>query len=217
MIGITVGEYFGIGPEILLKTYADLQHEFPECKIYGSAQLLEKKADELKLPRFWEENSFELIETYPPGVQKGDTKSRAEFVLSTLNHAIDDAVSGTTSAIVTCPIDKSVIQFLLPTFTGHTEYLAEKSGVSKTVMLLNNQEFSIALLSNHISLRHVSEFVSATTMYDTIQIAAKSFARHFHIGSPKIAVLGMNPHAGELDQQSEEKITFETDDSEIEE
>ncbi len=206
MIGITLGEYFGIGPEILLKTYAELGDRFPSSKIYGSSSLLEQRAKELDLPHFWEHGDFEIIDTYPKWVSKGDSKSRAEYVLSTLNHGIDDANNNRISSLVTCPIDKSIVQFLLPNFTGHTEYLAEKTGVDKTIMLLNNKEFSIALLSNHVSLRQVSPFLSSSNLQETIRTAVQSFSRHFLVNDPKIAVLGLNPHAGELDNQSEEKI-----------
>lgn len=208
MIGVTLGEYLGIGPEILLKTYADLQDSLPPCRIYGSRQLLEQKANELDIRHFWEEEPHELVETFKGSVADGDTKSRAEYVLSTLNQSIQDAKSGEISSIVTCPIDKSVIQHLIPTFTGHTEYLAEKSGVEKTVMMLNNKEFSIALLTNHVSLRNVSNKLTQYGVEETIQTAAKSLSRHFLIRDLKIALLGLNPHAGELDSQSEEKTVF---------
>ncbi len=205
MIGITLGEYFGIGPEILVKTYLDLQDRFPPCRIYGSKMLMEQKAAEFQAPRFWEDGDSELIETYLNPVAKGDTKSRAEYVLSTLNVSIEHALKDEISSIVTCPIDKSVVQKLLPTFTGHTEYLEEKSGVSKTVMLLNNREFSIALMTNHVSLRNVSSKLYSSNIEELVQSSVRSFSRHFHISDPKVAVLGVNPHAGELDANSEEK------------
>lgn len=208
MIGITLGEYFGIGPEIVLKTYAELGEKFPPCKIYGSLQLLEKKAKELNVPNFWENDDYEVIETYKNSVAKGDTKSRAEYVLSTLNQAIDDAMKNEISSIVTCPLDKSVVQHLLPSFTGHTEYLEEKSGASKTIMLLNNKEFSIALMTNHVSLRNVSALLHSANIEEMIQTSVRSFSQHFHISDPKIAILGLNPHAGELDRNSEEKELF---------
>ncbi len=205
MIGVTTGEYFGIGPEILLKTFLELGDAFPPCKIYGSELLLRQKAKELNIARFWEDEPFELMETYTKPVQKGDTKFRAEYVLSILDQSIQDAVDGKISAIVTCPIDKSVVQHVLPDFTGHTEYLADKSNSPKTVMLLNNREFSIALLTNHVSLRNVSKMLTSSNIEETIRTAAQSFSKHFHVMDPKIAVLGINPHAGELDINSEEK------------
>jgi len=208
MIGITLGEYYGIGPEIVLKTYAELGEKFPPCKIYGSPLLLEKKAKELDVPRFWENDEFIVEDTYKNPVSEGDTKSRAEYVLSTLNRSIEDAVQNEITSIVTCPIDKSVIQKIIPTFTGHTEYLEQKSGVNKTIMLLNNKEFSIALLSNHVSLRDVSSALHATDLEDMIRTSIRSFSRHFHIADPKIALLGVNPHSGELDPNSEEKELF---------
>ncbi len=208
MIGITLGEYYGIGPEIVLKTYAELRDHFPSCKIYGSVDLLEKKAKELDVPKFWEDEDYEVIDQYDQPVSKGNTKSRAEYVLTTLNQSIEDAMSGKISGIATCPIDKSVIQHLLPNFSGHTEYLTEKSGADKTVMMLNNKEFSIALLTNHVSLRNVSDKLTLSNVEDTISTATTSLARHFHIRDPKIALLGLNPHAGELDPRSEEIEVF---------
>jgi 4-hydroxythreonine-4-phosphate dehydrogenase len=208
VIGITLGEYFGIGPEIVLKTYAELGNKFPPCKIYGSLQLLRKKANELQIPNFLDNKNYEIVETYQDRVAKGDTKSRAEYVLSTLNQAIEDALKNEISSIVTCPLDKSVVQRLLPSFTGHTEYLEQKSGASKTIMLLNNKEFSIALMSNHVPLRNVSALLYSANLEEIIRTSVRSFSQHFHISDPKIAILGVNPHAGELDRNSEEKELF---------
>lgn len=208
MIGITLGEYCGIGPEILLKTYAELRDQFPPSVIYGSEQLLKKFAADLDIPEFWKESSHQLVETFTSPIAPGDKKARAEYVLSTLNQSVTDSLNQKISAIVTCPIDKSVIQYLLPNFTGHTEYLAEKSGVGRTVMVLDNRDFSIALLSNHVSLRNVSQTLTSFSIEEVIRAAAKSYSMHFHIRSPKMAVLGLNPHAGELDPNSEEKNTF---------
>lgn len=208
MIGITLGEYCGIGPEILLKTYAELKDQFPRCIIYGSEQILRQSADTLHIPEFWKKEPYQLVETYDHPVSKADTKSRAEYVLSTLNQSMEDSLKNKITAIVTCPIDKSVVQYLLPNFTGHTEYLAEKSGVARTIMVLNNRDFSIALLSNHVSLRNVSQTLTPFVIEEVIRSAAKSFSMHFHVRTPKMAILGLNPHAGELDSNAEEKNIF---------
>lgn len=209
MIGITLGEYFGIGPEILLKTYRSLGKNFPACKIYGSKSLLTKKAFELGIEKFWENSEHQLCETYADELNRDDFKGRAFYVISMLNQAIDDACDQKTTGIITAPIDKSVVKHVLPDFTGHTEYLAERSGVDKTVMMLCNLDFNIALLSNHVSLRNVSETLSLQKVEETIRTTLVSYTKHFHVQKPKAAVLGVNPHAGELDTDSEEKKVFE--------
>ena len=208
-IGITLGEYFGIGPEIFLKTYQSMGKQFPSCKIYGSERLLEEKAHQLGIETFWKDSQkFILREAAFGQIEKKDFKSRAEYVLRTLDAAIADANDKHISGIVTCPIDKSIIQHVIPNFTGHTEYLAQKSGVKKTVMMLCNLDCNIALLSNHVSLRHVSQTLTSENVEHVIRTALDSFTRHFDVSKPKAAVLGLNPHAGELDPESEEKNIF---------
>ncbi|MCC7460061.1 MAG: 4-hydroxythreonine-4-phosphate dehydrogenase PdxA [Proteobacteria bacterium] len=209
MIGVTLGEYFGIGPEIFLKTYRSLGTQFPSCKIYGSERLLEQKAKELGIETFWKNsNQFVMREAAFGVIEKKDFKSRADYVIRTLDAAIHDANDKHITGIVTCPIDKSVVKHVIPDFTGHTEYLAEKSGAGKTVMMLCNLEYNIALLSNHVSLRHVSQALSFDSVEHTIRTAMTSFSKHFDTNHPKAAVLGVNPHAGELDPESEETRVF---------
>lgn len=210
MIGVTLGEYFGIGPEIFLKTYQSLGSQFPSCKIYGSERLLEQKAKELGIDSFWKNsNQFMLREAAFGVIEKNDYKSRADYVLRMLDAAIHDANNKHITGIITCPIDKSVIKHVIPNFTGHTEYLAEKSKSSKTVMMLCNLEYNIALLSNHVSLRHVSQTLSVESVEHTIRTAMTSFSEHFDVAKPKAAILGLNPHSGELDPESEEKNVFD--------
>jgi 4-hydroxythreonine-4-phosphate dehydrogenase len=209
MIGITLGEYFGVGPEIFLKTYQSMGNQFPTCKIYGSEHLLEIKAKELGIPMFWKDSSrFIMRETGNQIIEKSNVKLRAEYVIRTLDAVIQDANEKNIRGIVTCPIDKSIVKSVLPNFTGHTEYLAEKSGAKKTVMMLCNLDFNIALLSNHVSLRDVSSLLTTETVERTIRTSVESFSKHFDVKKPKIAILGLNPHAGELDDASEERIVF---------
>lgn len=211
MIGITLGEYYGVGPEILIKTFVSMGKSFPSCKIYGSEKLLEKKCKELKVSPFWKNSkTVELIECEKDSITKENSKARAQYVLRTLDAAMAEAKNKTITGIITCPIDKSVIKSVIPDFTGHTEYLAEKSRVGLTVMMLCNSDFNIALLTNHVSLRHVSEKLKVNSLENVIRTACESYKKHFKISKPKMAVLGINPHAGELDAEAEEKTVFES-------
>jgi 4-hydroxythreonine-4-phosphate dehydrogenase len=121
----------------------------------------------------------------------------ARYVLALLERAIAGTLAGEYDAIVTAPVQKSVINQAGIAFSGHTEYLAERLGVERPVMLLTNGTLRVALATTHLPLREVPQALSTESLCETATILARELTRSFGIAAPRLAVCGLNPHAGE--------------------
>ncbi len=127
------------------------------------------------------------------------------YVLRLVDRAIAGARSGEFAAMVTAPVQKSVINEAGIAFSGHTEYLAERTGAS-AVMLLATGELRVALATTHLPLKDVSAALSIDSLYATAMTLATELKRGFGISEPRIAVCGLNPHAGEGGYLGDEEI-----------
>ncbi len=123
--------------------------------------------------------------------------ANARHVLALLDRAIAGAVSGEFAAIVTAPVQKSVIADSGIPFTGHTEYLAARTGAAHPVMLLAADNLRVALATTHLPLRAVSDAITPALLDTTLAILDADIRRLYGISRPRIAVCGLNPHAGE--------------------
>ena len=123
--------------------------------------------------------------------------ANARHVLDLLDRAIDGAMQGEFAAIVTAPVQKSVINDAGVPFTGHTEYLAERTRAAHPVMLLAADDLRVALATTHLPLRAVSDAISAGLLDTTLRILDADLRRLWGLSRPRIAVCGLNPHAGE--------------------
>lgn len=121
----------------------------------------------------------------------------APHVLAMLDRAIAGAASGEFAAIVTAPVQKSVINDAGTPFTGHTEYLAERTNAAHPVMLLVADTLRVALATTHLPLRAVSDAITPELLDTTLRIVDADVRRLYGISRPRIAVCGLNPHAGE--------------------
>jgi 4-hydroxythreonine-4-phosphate dehydrogenase len=155
-----------------------------------------------------EENTFGIL-----------NPRNAPYVLDTLDHAIQGCLSSSYDGMVTAPIQKSTISELGIPFSGHTEYLADKSKTSKVVMMLcgetqfqkqTNGLLRVALVTTHLPLNQVVSAIQFDTVLQTIQIVHKDLKNKFGIAQPKIFVAGLNPHAGESGYLGTEEITIIT-------
>ena len=165
---ITMGDPSGIGPEVTLKALAS-----PEVK--GLA------------------NFLVIGETSGP---RGAKSARAS--LEYIDKALDLAMAGKADAVVTAPVSKAAIRKALAAdFQGHTEYFAERTKTKKFVMMFVGKEMKVALVTRHVSLRRVPDMLNPGMIYDTITLTDKYLKEYFKILSPRIAVCGLNPHAGE--------------------
>jgi 4-hydroxythreonine-4-phosphate dehydrogenase len=211
-IGITHGDYNGIGYEVILKTLADnrVYEEFTPV-IYGSAKAVAyyKKGIETQGLSFNVINSVQdvhhkrinLINCVPeevkfePGISTADA-GKASF--AALERATEDLKNGLLHAIVTAPINKENIQSEAFTFAGHTEYFEKKfCRDSSALMMLISNGLRVAVATGHIPLKEVAGKLSTELIANKLLILNKSLIQDFRIQKPRIAVLGLNPHAGD--------------------
>jgi len=123
--------------------------------------------------------------------------ANAPYVLAQLDAAIEHCMSGAARALVTAPVQKSVISRAGHPFSGHTEYLAQRTGAPHSVMLLASKTLRVVLATTHLPLRAVPDALTPSSLERTIRIAHADLERRFKIRSPRVLVLGLNPHAGE--------------------
>lgn len=227
-VAITCGEPAGIGPEIAIRAAWQLRHEVRAILIGDSAFLSQTAATidsairlsaispqavrHGGLPRFPAEQvaviDCPLDEVVTPGVL--DARN-GRAVLQTLDIAIEGVMSKWFDAIVTAPLQKSTINDAGVPFTGHTEYLAEKTGTQQVVMLLaaggdEPQPLRVALATTHLPLKDVPAAIRFDTLLRTIEIIHADLQTKFGIVKPRILVTGLNPHAGEGGYLGREEI-----------
>lgn len=210
-IAITIGEPSGIGPDIVL-SIAEQKHS-AQLVIIGDHELLAQRARQLnkaiKLSRYDSDkpayptakNELNVL-TVPLKVaaEPGQlNRANAASVLCALDVACDGCMSGEFSAMVTAPVQKSVINDAGIKFSGHTEYLANRCGGQLPVMMLadENSKLRVALVTTHLPLRAVPDAINKDNLRRVCHIVAADMRRYFNLDQPRIAVLGLNPHAGE--------------------
>jgi len=200
MIGITLGESMGIGAEITAKSLKDITRA-PHI-IYGDRQHLEKACDDLgiHMPRSL---TFCQVDCHARAPE--DLKQRGQYVLDQLDAAISDALAQKVSGLLTAPIDKSIVAKVLPNFDGHTGYLEKKTQSPMAIMLMQNNDFRIVVGTQHIPLRQVSQDFNEAYFLNLLEHLVPAYQKYFNVDKPKMAVLGINPHAGEVDPDAEEK------------
>lgn len=141
-----------------------------------------------------------------PSVPGSPDRRNARYVLKLLDLAIDGALTGEFSALVTAPVQKSLINDAGIAFSGHTEYLATRVGGGPPVMLLTTGELRVALATTHLPLRAVGDALSVESLCRTVATLAHALSRWWGIRAPRIAVCGLNPHAGEGGHLGDEEI-----------
>lgn len=210
-VGISIGDVNGIGPEIILKALAD-NRLLLDCTpvVYGSAKVLSfhkktsdlpevnyisiKSADQLKQRKInvinvWDEEvKFDLGKV---------TEEGGKYAYMSLEKATEDLASGKIDVLVTAPISKEAMAKTGFKFPGHTEYLANLAGQEEALMLMVAGSLRVALVTSHIALKDVASALTKEKVYDKIKAFEKSLQKDFGIKRPRIAVFGVNPHAGE--------------------
>jgi 4-hydroxythreonine-4-phosphate dehydrogenase len=208
-IGITLGDYNGIGPEVILKTIGDSRiTKICTPVIYGSNRILlkYKKLLELEEITFQPAKSIENIIPKKINVincweddleiEPGKVTTEAGRCAS-LNKATEDILAKKIDAIVTAPINKKNIQSPDFKFAGHTEYFAAKDTATEHLMLMVSDTLRVGVVTGHIPLGDVKQKLTKEGILAKINILYKSLKNDFQIPKPRIALLGLNPHAGE--------------------
>ena len=205
-IAITSGEPAGIGPDIcvLLAQYKIAA----DITIIGDANMLAARAKQLNV-QFDTKNVLHTP-TAAPAIAGSLNPSNSQYVLDTLNIAINGCVNGQFDALVTAPVHKGVINDAGIAFSGHTEFLAEKTNTPQVVMMLVDGNKSgglrVALATTHLALKDVPSAITQSSLEATIRILHADLVQKFGILNPHILVTGLNPHAGEDGYLGREEI-----------
>lgn len=214
-IAMTPGEPAGIGPDLVLTLQAG---EFAaELVLIADPELLEARARQLGLP--FEATAYDdtlapqrgTVKIAPVGMavpsRPGfpDTRN-ADYVLRTLRRACHGCMAGEFHAMVTAPVQKSVISEAGHPFTGHTEFLAGETGAEAIVMLLTCARMRVALATTHLALADVPAAITGDRLRSVLRVLHRDLHNRFGIVTPRIAVLGLNPHAGESGYLGREEI-----------
>ena len=210
-IGITLGDLNGIGPEVIIKALADSRiTALATPVIYGSAKVMSFYKKLLNIEDFnytqvktkgqfafksinivncWEDQ----IDVVPgkPSKEAG----RASYLA--LRQACEELKEGMIDALVTAPIDKHSIHHDEFPFTGHTEYLTQFFGATESLMFLVSDTLKVGLVTEHLALKDVSAAITKERIEAKLRLMDQSLRKDFGIVKPKIAVLGLNPHAGD--------------------
>lgn len=214
-IAITSGEPAGIGPELCLRL-ADRAFAAPFV-ILADYKLLAERATASGFSgklRHWDPAQAPQPATLDilhcplsvPAIPGQLDPANARYVLALLDHALSGCRSGKFAAMVTAPVHKGVINEAGIAFTGHTEYLAEKTATPRVVMMLTGGGLRVALVTTHLPLKDVPAAITQTAVEETLRILHLEMRRKYGIAAPRILVAGLNPHAGEGGYLGHEEI-----------
>ena len=199
---ITSGEPAGVGPDLCI---AIAQRSWLcELSFAGDRDVLAVRATQLGLP-FDVARVIHIPTAAPVTAGRLDTRN-APAVLGMLQRAADGCLGGEFDAIVTAPVQKSVINDAGIPFSGHTEYFAEKTNAPLPVMMLVAKELRVALATTHLPLTKVSAAITPALLERIVTILDHDLRTRFAIATPRIVVCGLNPHAGESGHLGREEI-----------
>jgi 4-hydroxythreonine-4-phosphate dehydrogenase len=218
---LTAGEPAGIGPDLCL---ALANQSWPaRLAVASDIELLHQRAQMLGIKLSLRETALEDVSEHEPGslqvlhrplasaVVAGRLNvGNASHVLQLLDLACDACSSGLADAMVTAPLQKSVINDAGIAFTGHTEYLAQRTGASMPVMLLTSGKMKVALATTHLPLREVADAITATLLEQVLEVLLRDLQARFGLSNPRLMVCGLNPHAGESGHLGLEEINIIT-------
>ncbi|MCG7600645.1 4-hydroxythreonine-4-phosphate dehydrogenase PdxA [Halomonas sp. McH1-25] len=220
ILALTTGEPAGIGPDLTLMVAASQMPLPGRVVAVGDPDMLAERAARLKLEvdiavlnpgQAIPDARTGVLPVWPVALQAQALPGKldpanADYVLATLDRAIEACRRGEAGAMVTAPLHKGVIiEGGHAGFTGHTEYLRDACRVDEVVMMLATrldtptgvQDLRVALATTHLPLREVADAVTDQGLTRVLRILAMDLERHFGIVAPRIAVCGLNPHAGE--------------------
>lgn len=210
-VGITIGDLNGIGPEVVMKALADnriLGMVTPV--IYGSAKALSFYKKLLALEEFnfapvkgkgqFVARSINVVNCWEEVVEINPgkpTRETGKAALKALQCACDELKEGLIDALVTAPVDKHTIHSDEFPFRGHTEFLAKEFGGGDSLMFMVSDLLRVGLVTDHEPLKVVASLVSREKVEQKLRLMEASLRKDFGINKPRIAVLGLNPHAGD--------------------
>jgi 4-hydroxythreonine-4-phosphate dehydrogenase len=218
-IGITIGDLNGIGPEVIIKALADNRlMSMVTPIVYGSTRVLsfyrkmmnmeEFNYSQVRLPGQFSPKSINVVNCWEDviEIQPGQpSKTTARAALVALRKSVEEYKGGFLDGIVTGPIDKNTIFADDFKFHGHTEYLTQEFNAMESLMLMVSKDLKVGLVTEHVPLKDVSAQITPERVELKIRLMEMSLKKDFNIQKPKIAVLGLNPHAGDNGLLGEEE------------
>lgn len=211
VVGISHGDYNGIGYEVILKTFSDKRmFEFSTNVLYGSPEIAHFYIQNLDLTNYGINTVTDVAKLHADKlnvvaideknlkIEPGkSTKKAGELAFKSLEQAIADLKNNKIDLLVTAPINKENIQSEKFQFAGHTDYLAKAFNVHNHLMLMVKQNLRIGVITGHIPLKNVAETLTTELISQKIKALNHSLGYDFGIRKPRIALLGLNPHASD--------------------
>ncbi len=220
VIGISVGDYNGVGPEVIIKALEDnriLKYLTPV--IYADNRIFSFYRKHFNKQHFNYHLTHQANKLHHRKINLVDLKSdplevkpgtadaeSGKYAIKSLRKAMEDLKGGLLQGIVTCPISKETVQSEDFNFPGHTEYLTQESNVSDSLMLMVSDHLRVGVVTGHIALKDVSAALTKEKLTKKLQILIDSLKKDFSIKKPRVAVMGLNPHAGENGLLGNEEI-----------
>lgn len=211
IVGITIGDINGIGPEVIINSLSDsriLNHLTPV--IFGSTKVLSFYRKMLNIEEFHynqiknineiNPRKINVINCWPEMVEINVgqvTNEAGNCAYLALREATNYLKEGKIDAIVTAPINKKNIQRDDFKFVGHTDFIADELGAEDNLMLMVNEDLRIGVVTAHIPISEISESLTKEAIEKKLKILIKTLKQDFGIDKPRVALLGLNPHAGE--------------------
>ncbi len=211
IIGITIGDPTGIGPEIIKKVLSayKLKHkiviygELPDSVVFDEIAII-SNSEEIK-------QADSNVLWYPvmkeeKFISGNPSKASGIAAYSAIKKAGEDALNGYIDAVVTAPLSKHHIQISHSDFIGHTEFFAHQAHDAEVVMSFFSDKLNVGLLTTHCAVSDISSYLNIDSVVAKILIINYALKKYFHIANPKLGLLGFNPHAGENGAFGKEEI-----------
>ncbi|HVW13008.1 MAG TPA: 4-hydroxythreonine-4-phosphate dehydrogenase PdxA [Mucilaginibacter sp.] len=210
-IGISIGDVNGIGLEVIIKTLADNKiYDYCTPIVYGQTKIAsfhrrttginELNFHVINHPGQAQQRKANMINCWEEDVKidLGEiNETGGKYAFLSLQRATNDLVNGDIDALVTAPINKDNIQSEEFKFPGHTEYLQERAGATDVLMFLVSESLRVGVVTGHIPLKTVAGNITTEKILAKLKLMDASLRQDFWIRKPRIAVLGLNPHAGD--------------------
>ncbi|PSL06513.1 4-hydroxythreonine-4-phosphate dehydrogenase PdxA [Cecembia rubra] len=222
VIGISIGDINGVGPEVTLKALLDSRlQKLITPVIYAHGKIITFYRKQLELEEFnfmqiknidevhhKKINVINVTDESPEVIPGVETQEAGKMAATALDAAINDLKEGKIDGLVTAPLNKNNINSPERKFVGHTEYLSDAFGAKESLMFLVAEDIRVGLVTGHLPLKQIAANITAENIKKKLDIMLQSLQLDFGIGKPRVAVLGLNPHAGEdgLLGDEEEKV-----------
>lgn len=211
-VAVTCGDPNGVGMETIMKVFSDarmLEQITPVIYAHPELVKLNKKANHIEEFHFnsvgsaaeiihKKNNLVSIQKDFNINVEFGKPdKAAGAFAFRSIEAAVNDLAANRVDVLVTCPINKDTIQGSEFNFPGHTEYLARFAGTDKVLMFLVGPSLKVGVVTGHLPLKEVAAAITKERILEKLDLMRESLLRDFGVSAPRIAVLGLNPHAGD--------------------